>query len=47
MTIKHNLMHNNFTNQDMSAVRNFLKIKISFLHNQKKFKNLKKNGQDG
>ena len=42
MTIKHNLMHNNFTNQDMSAVRNFLKNKNIILTQSKKVQEFEK-----
>ena len=40
-------MHNNFTNQDISAVKNFLKNKDIILTQSKKLMSLKRNGLSG
>ena len=43
----HQLMENNILSKDLKEVINFLKKKISYLHNQNLLINLKTNGQNG
>ena len=44
---KHPLMNNNYTNQDMTAVRNLLKNRNIVLTQSKKVEEFEKNGQNG
>ena len=47
MSFNHKLMNNNYTNEDIGAVKKFLKNRNIILTQSKKVEEFEKNGQNG